>query len=108
MLTQSIRGGHHIAYLRSVVSNVGGTHREYVVFKVSVRIIADNRHKGHTMKMYSLRGISEKYGIGLPMLKKMVANKDLEVIKIGAKNFVREKEIENYIERRTVKRREDV
>ena len=56
------------------------------------------------MKMYSLRGINEKYGISIPMLKKLVQNKDITVVKIGAKNFIKEEDIENYIEERTVRR----
>ena len=54
------------------------------------------------MRLNSLRGTSEKYGISLPMLKKLVFNKEITVVKIGAKNFIKEEDIEAYIDERTV------
>ena len=53
------------------------------------------------MKMYSLRGVHEKYGITVSMLKKLIANKEITRVKIGAKNFIREDDIEAYIEKNT-------
>ena len=53
------------------------------------------------MKMYSLRGVNEKYGITISMLKKLIANKMITVVKIGAKNFIKEQDIEDYIETNT-------
>ena len=55
------------------------------------------------MKMYSLRGINDRYGITISMLKKLIANKQISVTKIGAKNFIKEEDIERYIEDRTIK-----
>ena len=49
------------------------------------------------MKMYSLKGINERYGITISMLKKLISNGKLTVVKIGNKNFVKESDIENYI-----------
>ena len=51
--------------------------------------------------MYSLRGVNEKYGITISMLKKLIANKMITVVKIGAKNFIKEQDIEDYIETNT-------
>ena len=53
------------------------------------------------MKMYSLKDINNKYGISIPMLKKMVANRMITVVKIGTKNFIKEADIEQYIEANT-------
>ena len=51
--------------------------------------------------MYSLKDINNKYGISIPMLKKMVANRMITVVKIGTKNFIKESDIEQYIEANT-------
>ena len=53
------------------------------------------------MKMYSLKDINSKYGISIPMLKKMVANRMITVVKIGTKNFIKESDIEQYIDANT-------
>ena len=53
------------------------------------------------MKMYSLKDINNKYGISIPMLKKMVANRMITVVKIGTKNFIKESDIEQYIDANT-------
>ena len=55
------------------------------------------------MKMYSLKGIYVEYGITVPMLKKLIADKKLTRVKVGAKNFIRKDDIEAYIERNTIK-----
>ena len=55
------------------------------------------------MKMYSLRGCNERYGITISMLKKLIVNKEITVVKIGTKNFIKEEDIEDYITKRTVK-----
>ena len=56
------------------------------------------------MKLNSLKDTSSKYGISLSMLKKLVFNKDIDVVKIGTKNFIKEADIEAYIENRTVRK----
>ena len=53
------------------------------------------------MKMYSLKGVNEKYGITVSMLKKLIANGKITVVKIGAKNFIKEQDIEKYIDDNT-------
>ena len=53
--------------------------------------------------MHSIKGINEKYGISIPMLKKLVSNKMVTVVKVGTKNFIKESDIEKYIEDNTVK-----
>ena len=53
------------------------------------------------MKMYSLKQIHEKYGITVSMLKKLIQNKQITVVKIGAKNFIKEIDIEAYIDGNT-------
>ena len=53
------------------------------------------------MKMYSLKGVHDKYGITVSMLKKLIANGKITRVKIGAKNFIREDDIEAYIEKNT-------
>lgn len=56
--------------------------------------------------MYSLRGVNDKYGISIPMLKKLVANEEITVVKVGNKNFIKEEDIHQYIDERTVRRRD--
>ena len=55
------------------------------------------------MKLHSLKGIYEIYGISVPMLKKLVYAKQIEVVKVGSKNFIDEDTIEQYIKDNTVK-----
>ena len=49
------------------------------------------------MKLYSLKGINENYGIGIPMLKKMIRERTISVVKVGNKNFIKKEDIEEYI-----------
>ncbi len=53
------------------------------------------------MKLYSLKGINETYGITISMLKKLISTDKITVVKIGNKNFIKESDIEDYIERNT-------
>ncbi len=53
------------------------------------------------MKLYSLKGINEEYGITISMLKKLIATHKLTVVKIGNKNFIKESDIEDYIHKNT-------
>lgn len=55
------------------------------------------------MKLNSLRETEEKYGVTVAMLKKLIANNQIERVKIGAKNFISEEVIEAYIEANTIK-----
>lgn len=57
------------------------------------------------MKLYSLKDISQRYGITVAMLKKLIANNQITRVKIGAKNFIADNIIEAYIEENTVKAR---
>ena len=52
--------------------------------------------------MHSIKGIHENYGISISMLKKLITNKTITVVKIGTKNFIKEEDIENYIDMNTV------
>ena len=54
------------------------------------------------MKLHSLKGIAEKYGISVPMLKKLIQDNQLTRVKVGAKNFISENVIEAYIKLNTV------
>ena len=53
------------------------------------------------MKLYSLKGIHETYGISVPMLKKLIYNKQIAVTKVGNKNFIMDDTIEEYITKNT-------
>ncbi len=53
------------------------------------------------MKLYSLKGINETYGITISMLKKLISTNQITVVKIGNKNFIKESDLEDYIERNT-------
>lgn len=55
------------------------------------------------MKMYSLKEIKEEYGISIPMLRKMINNGVITVVKVGAKNFIKKTDMDEYIERNTIK-----
>jgi predicted site-specific integrase-resolvase len=53
------------------------------------------------MKLYPLKGVHEEYGISISMLKKLIIQGKLTVVKVGAKNFIKEQDIEDYIDRNT-------
>ena len=53
------------------------------------------------MKLYSLKGIYETYGISVPMLKKLISNKQITVTKVGNKNFILDDTIHEYINKNT-------
>ena len=53
------------------------------------------------MKLYSLKGINANYGITISMLKKLIVQGNLTVVKIGTKNFIKESDIEDYIDKNT-------
>lgn len=55
--------------------------------------------------LYSLKEIEERYGIKVSMLKKLISNKEITVVKVGVKNFIRETDIEEYILSHTVSKR---
>ena len=57
------------------------------------------------MKLYSLKGANEEYGITVAMLRKMIKNRDLSVTKIGNKNYIKRDDIEAYILDHTTEKR---
>lgn len=52
--------------------------------------------------LYSLKEIHTRFGISVPMLKKLILHNKITVVKIGVKNFIRESIIEQYITNNTV------
>ncbi len=54
------------------------------------------------MKLHSLKDIASRYGISLPMLKKLISQNKITRVKIGAKNFIPEEVIEAYINANTI------
>lgn len=57
------------------------------------------------MKLYSLKEIQDTYGIKVSMLKKLISNREITVVKIGVKNFIRAEDVEDYISTHTVRRK---
>lgn len=53
-------------------------------------------------KLYSIKQSSEITGISIPMLKKLIFNKQITVVKIGWKNFIKESTLQEYIDKNTV------
>lgn len=53
-------------------------------------------------KMYSIKSSSIETGISIAMIKKLIANKELSVVKVGNKNFIKESTLINYLNTRTI------
>jgi len=53
-------------------------------------------------KLLSLNDVEQQFGIGVSMLKKLIINKEITVVKVGAKNFVKHIDVISYIDERTV------
>ncbi len=53
-------------------------------------------------KLLSLNDVEEQFGIGVPMLKKLIMNKEITVVKVGVKNFIKYADVIEYIDSRTV------
>ena len=53
-------------------------------------------------KLHSFKDVHKQWGITIPMLKKLHQQRTIEVVKIGAKNFISEQTIENYIKANTI------
>lgn len=53
-------------------------------------------------KIHSLKAVHEKFGISVPMLKKLILNGKIERVKIGVKNYISEEVVENYIADNTI------
>ncbi len=53
-------------------------------------------------KLYSLKDAEEESGIKVPMWKKLLANGEVSVVKVGVKNFLRASVIEKYIADNTI------
>ncbi len=54
------------------------------------------------MKLNSLKGTFEKYGISVPMLHKLIQHNQITRVKVGNKNFISEDVIEKYIADNTI------
>ena len=54
------------------------------------------------MKLHSLKDIATRYGISIPMLKKLISQNKITRVKVGAKNFISEEAIEDYINTNTI------
>lgn len=54
-------------------------------------------------KLYSIKDTYETFGITESMMRKLILNKQIEYVKVGAKNFIKESTILAYINSRTVK-----
>ena len=54
-------------------------------------------------KLYSIKETYETFGITEPMMRKLILNKEIEYVKVGTKNFIKESTILDYINSRTVK-----
>ena len=53
-------------------------------------------------KLLSFNDVEEQFGIGVSMLKKLLINKEITVVKVGAKNFMKYVDVMGYIDERTV------
>ena len=53
-------------------------------------------------KVMNLMEVEQEFGIGVSMLKKLILNKEISCVKIGAKNHIRIVDVMAYIEDRTV------
>lgn len=53
-------------------------------------------------KLHSLKAIAQKYGISIPMLKKLISQNKITRVKVGVKNFISEEAIEEYINQNTI------
>ena len=53
-------------------------------------------------KLLSLNDVEEQFGIGVSMLKKLIINKEVTVVKVGVKNFIKYMDVVSYIDERTV------
>jgi len=53
-------------------------------------------------KLLSFNDVEEQFGIGVSMLKKLLINKEITVVKVGAKNFMKYVDVMSYIDERTV------
>lgn len=53
-------------------------------------------------RLYSIKDTYETFGISEPMMRKLILNKQIEYVKIGTKNFIKESTILDYINSRTI------
>ncbi len=56
-------------------------------------------------KLLSLNDVEQQFGIGVSMLKKLIINKEITVVKVGAKNHIKHSDVISYIDERTVYRK---
>ena len=54
------------------------------------------------MKLFSLKDISNRYGITIAMLKKLIQHNQITRVKVGNKNFISEDVMEEYIASNTI------
>ena len=53
-------------------------------------------------KVLSLNDVEVEFGISVSMLKKLIINKEINVVKVGVKNFIKYVDVVGYIDSRTV------
>lgn len=58
--------------------------------------------------LFSIRQISELQLIKIDMVKKLIYNREIEVVKIGKKNFISRTALIAYLERNTIPVDEDI
>ncbi len=53
-------------------------------------------------KLLNLADVEVEFGISVSMLKKLIINKEISVVKVGVKNHLKISDIISYIDGRTV------
>lgn len=56
-------------------------------------------------RLLNLNEVDEIFGIGVSMLKKLISEKQITVVKVGAKNHIKYSDIVAYIDSRTIEAR---
>lgn len=52
--------------------------------------------------LYPFVEVAETFHCSLAMIRKLHANREIEVVKIGNKNFIKESEIKRFIDENTI------
>ena len=53
-------------------------------------------------KLLNLCEVEQEFGIGISMLKKLIMNREIAVVKVGAKNHIKFSDVVSYIDSRTI------